>query len=82
MNDFFEMIKLFLPIILPDMKFDDIKDFFHMYEINEAVIQNLKTKAFIIIAEDDLWCPFITKHLSITLKLIFLVPSMADIMVS
>ncbi len=65
MNDFFEMIKLFLPIILPDMKFDDIKDFFRMYEINEAVIQNLKTKASIIIAEDDPVVPFhTTKHLS------------------
>ena len=59
MNDFFEMIKLFLPIILPDMKFDDIKDFFRMYEINEAVIQNLKTKASIIILKMILWCPFI-----------------------
>mgnify|MGYP001269690117 CR=1 FL=1 len=44
---------------------DDIKDFFRMYEINEAVIQNLKTKASIIIAEDDPVVPFhTTKHLS------------------
>ena len=47
------------------MKFDDIKDFFRMYEINEVVIQNLKTKASIIIAEDDPVVPFhTTKHLS------------------
>ena len=64
MRDLKEMMKEWLPFVLPEYDFNDLSDFFEMYKISVDKIQQLKTQASIIMSADDPVVPIDSaKHL-------------------